>query len=210
MDCPQPPLFAQSLIRLFAGPDMEDSILGDLEEQFSGKQSPKTWYWLQTIFSIPSLCIMNIHRLGQRRLLQEVLYFFIALILIWAWEFYIARQSSWPLTKQLLAYSPLDTGNTCRAIYIILYAGFTACFLAGVSCIGRHFGKGQHFQTVHMILFTLTASLPILYLCIFPLVTDGSYLFRVSQLGAVWIVLLSFLLLPTALKAKLKLPFKST
>jgi len=202
-----PPLIAQCLIRFFAGPEMEDSILGDLEEQFGNKQRARAWYWRQTALSVPSLLGMNIYRLSQRRLLMEAWFLLLAFTLIWAWEIYVARQSAWPLAKQLLAYSPLNAGNTCRAVYIVLYAGFTACLLAGIAALSRRFGKGRHFQAVHLILLALVASLPIIYLCLFPLVTDGSNLFRVSQLGAVWAVLLSVFLIPEAVRARPKFRF---
>jgi hypothetical protein len=55
----QPPRAAAWLIQLFALPEEKDSILGDLSEEFaglaarSGVSSARSWYWRQTLNTLP-------------------------------------------------------------------------------------------------------------------------------------------------------------
>jgi len=197
MKSPQrPPVLANALIRFFSGPELENSIIGDLQEQFANAPKAKLWYWRQTLFSIPSLLSMHIQSLGRRTFLNELLFCFAGLFIVLIWEIGIARELSWPIARLILDYSPLTTGNTCRAVYIALYSSFSLILCLGLSGFSKRLGRSEHFRVVHAILLAIIVSIPVFYLSIFPLPTDGSVLFRASQLGTVWCVLLLPFLTP--------------
>jgi hypothetical protein len=63
----QPPRIAAWLLSLFALPQEAESILGDLQEEFSllattsGVASARNWYWRQTFRTLPRLAGLGLH-----------------------------------------------------------------------------------------------------------------------------------------------------
>ena len=184
-----PPAMAESLLSFFVGPDLKDAVLGDMQEKFEAQNAGAQWYWYQCLRSIPSFIHMHLCSLNRHDLAQSGLLIIMTLASISVWELYVARQFSWTIAKQVLDYSPLSAGNTCRAVYICLYCTFTSGLVLSLMAVMDWKEKSSQRRTTYAFLVGLCTSAPALYLLVFPLTTDGSSSFRVVQLIAVWALL---------------------
>lgn len=176
---------AERILKFVSGPDLADAILGDLAECSQIERKGTLWYWWQTISSVPALILMHVRAAGFLTMVLQGAFLISILFCIMIWEIGIAREYSWPIARNILDISPLSAGNTCRAVYIALYTVFVSALTTVVSFIGKRNGQSFYFRKLQSIFIVVVAMLPILYLSVFPLATDGSVLFRVSQLGSV-------------------------
>lgn len=193
------PKLAESVLAFFAGPGLEDEMLGDLQERYGDQNRPYLWYWTQVLRSIPALLQMNLRNMSNESWIAKSIFMLFGLTLIWFWEVNVAQKLSWPTAKAILAYSPLTATQTCKAIYIIFYSLALAVCLLGLSGWQMARRKNRHFRYVHILLLTLTASVPIVYYCINPGPYDGTLNFRVFQITLVWSLMVCAFILPNLL-----------
>lgn len=174
------------LLAFFGGSQYADAIFGDFEEMLSSRPHPYIWFWIQVFRSLPSLFLMQISNLPRHVWLLHGGIILASFGLICSWEILVARHISWPIAKELLYFSPLDAGNTCRTVYVLVYSFFVFSLMQILLGIAKSCEKTQHFRDWQVFIFSSAASLPALFLTIFPLPTDGALWFRIAQLALIW------------------------
>lgn len=178
----------EAIIHMLAGSDQAENILGDLEEQISTKTQPRLWFWRETLASSLPLLLLQVRSVPRY---SWPIYFIVlcaVLFSIGVWEQTVARHVSWPIAKELIAYSPLSVGDTCRMVYVIVYVAFVFALMTLLAGAAKHAGRTLHFRNWQILAVAFLASLPAILLIIHPLETDGAAWFRYAQLILVWTI----------------------
>jgi len=190
------PQLAEALLGFVSGPYLQDEILGDLQERYATQNRPALWYWMQTLRSIPALIHMNLKNMSAHAWLMKALFILFGLALIWVWEIKVAQKLSWPAAKAILPYSPLTAIQTCKALYILIYVSALGSCVLGLTAWQKYRGKSAYFRQLHILLFALIASIPVIYYCINPGPYDGPINFRAFQMTLVWSLIIWAFIFP--------------
>jgi len=101
----QIPFLAKKLLKWIAGPKIKESLLGDLQEEYSARSSQsKTdqWLWQEVMRTIPGLLLIRLRAVNFRSIGVTILLTFGAYLLLLLWGTYITR----PIMIGLRDYFP--------------------------------------------------------------------------------------------------------
>ena len=175
---------AEAVLAFFAGPDLEEVIIGDLRERIGDNAFR---YWREVILSAPSLALMQLRNLSHARLFSEICLSAVVLILLCLWEYLVARRYSWPIAREFVGVLPFSADGLCKAAYVALFAS-GAGSLAIASAFSVKSGvAANHLKVVRILTVGAAASVIPIYLFWNPGPYDGPGVFRNFQFAFVWL-----------------------
>ncbi|MEL7492019.1 MAG: hypothetical protein AAGJ73_14995 [Pseudomonadota bacterium] len=182
------PPYGAFVVHMAAGPQLAETVLGDLEERIAGKPNHTLWFWREFLVSSASLLRMQCRNIPGQIWAAQLLVLAMALMGASVWELAVARPASWPIARELLALSPLTAGDTCRAVYVFVYGAFAFGMMAMITRLAARYRRSVHFQNWQVVAVAVVASTPAIYLIAFPLPADGALWFRIAQLLLIWLI----------------------
>lgn len=184
-----PPALAQFLLSLSAAPDCRDDLVGDMQERFGLVGGPASarqlWYWRELALALPHLMLMRLRRALDHFTTVDACISIAALMIVYFDETILVQKYAWPLTIQLLRYSPLTVMATCMASYILLHIAVACSFMGILRLLSRFDACGRFWSAWTPFMVTAATSLPAFYFMAIP-GDHGGMVFRLAQLGCVF------------------------
>lgn len=119
----RPPAFAQWLLAILVEGRCKEDLLGDLHEEFerlsleTGKPA-RSWYWSQTIRSVPGLFLRRIELAGYYRSFSVISGYLVGVFVLLGWDMLVSR----PAILAILESGPQLQPEYLRFLYFALTA----------------------------------------------------------------------------------------
>ncbi len=131
MSAPEPPQLsrlAESAVRLLAGPEFSDAILGDLEEEIAERLPTKRsgWIWKEILTSAPGLFGMRLRNADFEGRLPFVVLTLAMFVLLYLWTVFVT------IPIMIGLHDSFGIGGTTGYIYFYLLVRLPSVVFAGM------------------------------------------------------------------------------